>query len=80
MSAYLKCDVYRLSATVERQGLDRLAAQRRSPPRTPASSTAVASTPARPPGGGRLAKVTLTATSESDPTKTATATCPVIGL
>ncbi len=34
----------------------------------------------RAAGGDRLAKVKLTATSESDPTRTATATCQVIGL
>ncbi|MFD0471780.1 hypothetical protein ACFQ0B_28295 [Nonomuraea thailandensis] len=34
----------------------------------------------REAGGDRLAKVKLTATSESDPSKTMTATCPVIGI
>ncbi|MFD2350270.1 hypothetical protein ACFSTC_14420 [Nonomuraea ferruginea] len=31
-------------------------------------------------GGDRLARVKLTATSESDPAKSATATCLVVGV
>ncbi|GIH76514.1 peptidase M6 [Planobispora longispora] len=79
VSAYLDSDVYRLSATVEGRGwtvsLPNALASAEAGRRTAADVHAV-----RAPGGSRLAKVTLTAVSESDPSKTARATCRVIGL
>ncbi|MET8387695.1 M6 family metalloprotease domain-containing protein [Streptosporangium canum] len=79
VSGYLKSDVYRLSATVEGGGWTA------SVPNRLASADfgkqALVDVKAqRASGGSRLAKVTLTATSESDPSKTAKATCHVIGL
>ncbi|HEV2779309.1 MAG TPA: M6 family metalloprotease domain-containing protein [Actinophytocola sp.] len=78
VSAYLRGDVYRLSATVDGSGWtvslpNRLAsANVREQTQVPVY--------ARQDGpGSRLVRVKLTATSESDPTKTATATCYVIG-
>ncbi|MBB2748474.1 UNVERIFIED_ORG: M6 family metalloprotease-like protein [Microbispora rosea subsp. rosea] len=76
---YLNSDVYRLQAKVEGKGWSVI---------TPNALTAVGFGThddvtvhaQRADGGSRLATVTLTATSESDPTKTATAECHVIGL
>ena len=78
MSAYLKGDVYRLSATADGRGWTA------SLPNELATadsgrSTVVSVDARRGPGGAHLAKVTLTATSESDPSKTAKATCLVLG-
>ncbi|MGW5265070.1 M6 family metalloprotease domain-containing protein [Microbispora sp. NPDC004025] len=76
---YLNSDVYRLQAKVEGKGWSVI---------TPNALTAigfgehddVAVHAQRADGGSRLATVTLTATSESDPARTATARCHVIGL
>ncbi|GAA3067174.1 M6 family metalloprotease domain-containing protein [Streptosporangium carneum] len=79
VSAYLNEDVYRLSATVDGRGWTA------SLPNQLATAgfgerTLVAVNARRASGGARLAKVTLTATSESDPSRTAKATCHVVGL
>ena len=79
VSAYLNSDVYRLKAEVQGKGWtaqlpNALAAVDFG------KQELVAVNAVRASGGDRLAKVKLTATSESDPTKTVTATCPVIGL
>ncbi|WP_240506220.1 M6 family metalloprotease domain-containing protein [Thermoactinospora rubra] len=79
VSAYLGGDVYRLSATVEGRGWSA---------RLPNALAAVDARghelvtvhAVRSDGGSRLATVRLTATSESDPTKTMTATCHVVGI
>ncbi|MEQ4719674.1 M6 family metalloprotease domain-containing protein [Nonomuraea sp. B19D2] len=78
VSAYLNSDVYRLKAEVQGKGWT---AQL---PNALASvdfgkQDLVTVNAVRESGGDRLAKVKLTATSESDPTKTATATCHVVG-
>ncbi|GAA2802027.1 M6 family metalloprotease domain-containing protein [Nonomuraea dietziae] len=79
VSAYLGGDVYRLSASVEGSGWS---AQL---PNALASvgngkHESVTVNALRADGGSRLAKVKLTATSESDPAKSVTATCHVAGL
>ncbi|SPL91401.1 predicted protein [[Actinomadura] parvosata subsp. kistnae] len=79
VSAYLKSDLYRLKAEVQGKGWT---AQL---PNALASvafgkQALVTVNAVRGAGGDRLAKVKLTATSESDPTKTTTATCHVIGI
>ncbi|MGN9841743.1 M6 family metalloprotease domain-containing protein [Nonomuraea sp. H19] len=79
VSAYLNSDVYRLKAEVQGKGWTS---------QVPNALAAVAFgkqalvtvNAVRASGGDRLAKVKLTATSESDPAKTMTATCHVIGL
>ncbi|HEX4814824.1 MAG TPA: M6 family metalloprotease domain-containing protein [Nonomuraea sp.] len=79
VSAYLTSDVYRLTAEVQGKGWTA---------QVPNALAAVAFggranvtvNAVRESGGGRLALVTLTATSESDPARTMTATCHVIGL
>jgi M6 family metalloprotease-like protein len=68
----LGSDIYRLSVSVDRPGWsarlqNALAAVKAG------ESTAVPVYVTRPPGGGAPATITLKATSESDPTKTATA-------
>ncbi|MET7328037.1 M6 family metalloprotease domain-containing protein [Nonomuraea sp. NPDC005650] len=77
VSAYLNSDVYRLKAEVQGKGWT---AQL---PNALASvafgkQDLVTVNAVRGSGGDRLARVKLTATSESDPTRTATATCHVI--
>ncbi|MEV0583634.1 M6 family metalloprotease domain-containing protein [Nonomuraea sp. NPDC050310] len=79
VTAYLGGDVYRLSAKVDGRGWtvqlpNALAAVDNR------AHELVTVNAVRADGGSRLAKVTLTATSESDPTKTMTATCTAIGL
>ncbi|SDM54849.1 M6 family metalloprotease domain-containing protein [Nonomuraea jiangxiensis] len=79
VSAYLNSDVYRLKAEVQGKGWT---AQL---PNALASvafgkQEVVTVNAVRASGGDRLARVKLTATSESDPGKTMTATCHVIGL
>ncbi|MER7503592.1 M6 family metalloprotease domain-containing protein [Nonomuraea pusilla] len=79
VSAYLGGDVYRLKAEVQGKGWtaqlpNALAAVDFG------KKELVTVNAVRAGGGDRLAKVTLTATSESDPTKTVTATCHVVGL
>jgi M6 family metalloprotease-like protein len=71
-TAYLNCDIYRLSVSVEGQGwsarlVNALAAVKFG------ESTTVPLILSRGSGGAASAKVTLTATSESDPTKKANA-------
>lgn len=79
VSAYLNGDVYRLSAQVEGKGWSTQV------PNALAAvgfgkQSLVTVNAVRGDGGSRLAKVKLTATSESDPAKTMTATCHVVGL
>jgi M6 family metalloprotease-like protein len=79
VSAYLGSDVYRLKAEVQGKGWTTQV------PNALASvafgkQALVTVNAVRESGGDRLARVKLTATSESDPTKTMTATCHVIGL
>ncbi|MFI7150642.1 M6 family metalloprotease domain-containing protein [Nonomuraea sp. NPDC050022] len=79
VSAYLNSDVYRLKAEVQGKGWtaqlpNALAAVDFG------KQEVVTVNAVRASGGDRLGKVKLTATSESDPAKTVTATCPVIGL
>ncbi|MEU7744521.1 M6 family metalloprotease domain-containing protein [Nonomuraea sp. NPDC049158] len=79
VSAYLNSDVYRLKAEVQGKGWtaqlpNALAAIDFG------KQEVVTVNAVRASGGDRTAKVKLTATSESDPAKTVTATCPVIGL
>ncbi|MFC0860727.1 M6 family metalloprotease domain-containing protein [Sphaerimonospora cavernae] len=79
VSAYLKADVYRLKAEVDGRGWTAI---------TPNALAAVGFGDhafvtvhaKRGDGGSRLAGVKLTATSESDPAKTTTVTCIVVGL
>ncbi|GAA4072102.1 M6 family metalloprotease domain-containing protein [Nonomuraea soli] len=79
VTAYLGGDVYRLTATVDGRGWT---------VRLPNALAAVDNgrhelvtvDAVRADGGSRLAKVTLTATSESDPTKKMSAVCHTIGL
>ncbi|MFI9554478.1 M6 family metalloprotease domain-containing protein [Nonomuraea endophytica] len=79
VSAYLNGDIYRLKAEVQGRGWsaklpNALAAVDFG------KNELVTVNAVRGDGGSRLAKVKLTATSESDPAKTVTATCQVIGL
>jgi M6 family metalloprotease-like protein len=79
VSAYLNADVYRLKAEVQGKGWTA---------QTPNALASVAFgekalvtvNAVRAAGGDRLARVKLTATSESDPATTMTATCHVAGL
>ncbi|WP_240197256.1 M6 family metalloprotease domain-containing protein [Nonomuraea lactucae] len=77
VAAYLG-DVYRLKAEVQGNGwtaqVPNALAAVSFGKQAPVTVNAV-----RGAGGDRLAKVKLTATSESDPAKTATATCHVVG-
>ncbi|MFG1699113.1 M6 family metalloprotease domain-containing protein [Nonomuraea sp. NPDC049309] len=77
VSAYLNADVYRLKAEVQGKGwsvrLPNALASVEFGKQKPVSVDAVRD------GGAHVAKVKLTATSESDPAKTMTATCTVIG-
>jgi M6 family metalloprotease-like protein len=78
VSGYLGGDVYRLSATVDGRGWAI------SVPNQLASadfgrSVQVPVHARQDSSGARIARVNLTATSESDPTKTQTATCYAIG-
>ncbi|MFI6786876.1 M6 family metalloprotease domain-containing protein [Nonomuraea sp. NPDC050383] len=79
VSAYLGSDVYRLKAEVKGKGWT---AQLPNELASVAfgKQAGVTVNAVRASGGDRLATVTLTATSESDPARTATATCHVIGL
>ncbi|MEV4803316.1 M6 family metalloprotease domain-containing protein [Nonomuraea sp. NPDC049421] len=77
VSAYLNADIYRLKAEVQGKGWDvRL-------PNALASvefgKQELVSVDAVRTGGGHVGKIKLTATSESDPAKKATASCTVIG-
>ncbi|GAA4712899.1 M6 family metalloprotease domain-containing protein [Phytohabitans rumicis] len=76
VSAYLDSDVYRLSATVSGQGWEAwLPNQLATAEFGQSTRVKVAVKSAR--GAARTATVTLTATSESDPTKTVTRQCKV---
>jgi M6 family metalloprotease-like protein len=79
VSAYLGSDVYRLKAETKDRGwsvsVPNALAAVDFGDHQPVTVHAL-----RADGGSRLATVTLTATSESDPGKTATATCHVVGL
>ncbi|MFL6144628.1 MAG: peptidase M6 [Labedaea sp.] len=78
VSAYLNGDVYRLSATVDGRGwTTQLPNQLASTNFGTTVGVAVYAKQNSP--GSRLVRVNLTATSESDPTKTSTATCYVFG-
>ncbi|MFB9881667.1 M6 family metalloprotease domain-containing protein [Planobispora siamensis] len=79
VSAYLNNDVYRLSATVEGRGWT-VTLPNQLATAAAGKHTSAAVHAQRAQGGSRLAKVTLTAVSESDPSKTARATCLVTGL
>ncbi|MGW4640461.1 M6 family metalloprotease domain-containing protein [Sphaerisporangium sp. NPDC004334] len=79
VGAYLKSDVYRLSASVEGKGWSAWT------PNTLAAvgfgdSTLVPVYAQRAKGGDHLGRLKLTATSESDPAKTSTATCRLVGV
>ncbi|MBF8187432.1 M6 family metalloprotease domain-containing protein [Nonomuraea sp. K274] len=79
VSAYLNSDIYRLKAEVQGKGWTAQV------PNALASvafgkQALVTVNAVRGSGGDRLARVKLTATSESDPARTMTATCHVIGL
>lgn len=79
VSAYLNGDVYRLTASVSGNGWSVQL------PNALASvnfgdHTLVKVNALRADGGSRLGKVTLTATSESDPSKTMSTTCHAVGL
>jgi M6 family metalloprotease-like protein len=79
VSGYLKSDVYRLKAEVQGKGWTAQV------PNALASvdfgkQQLVTVDAVRASGGARLGDVKLTATSESDPSKTMTASCPVVGL
>jgi len=75
VSAYLKGDVYRLSAKVN--GKDWAVSLPNALTTANAGQQVTVPVYAKA-GSGPLAKITLTAKSESDPTKTATATCVAI--
>ncbi|MFK4084601.1 M6 family metalloprotease domain-containing protein [Kribbella sp. NPDC020789] len=75
VSAYLKGDVYRLSATVN--GKDWAVSLPNALTTANAGQQVTVPVHAKP-GSAPLAKITLTAKSESDPSKTATATCVAI--
>ncbi|MEU7000647.1 M6 family metalloprotease domain-containing protein [Nonomuraea sp. NPDC046570] len=79
VSAYLGSDVYRLKAEVQGRGWTAVVPNALAS--VESGKHALVSVHAqRGDGASRLAKVKLTATSESDPTKTMTTTCHVIGL
>jgi len=76
VSAYLGADVYRLSATAQSSGWsvrvpNALAVAQ-------AGTTGTATVYAKRESGGRLGRITLTARSESDPTRSDTATCVAV--
>ncbi|WP_330172613.1 peptidase M6 [Streptomyces sp. NBC_01498] len=77
-AAYEKSDVYRLSARVDGKNW-KVALPSRLATAEAGSSTTVKVAVAAGRGASRSGKVTLTARSESDPTKIATATCGVRG-
>ncbi|MFC5822235.1 M6 family metalloprotease domain-containing protein [Nonomuraea insulae] len=79
VSAYLNSDLYRLKAEVQGKGWTAQLPNALSSVAFGKQSL-VSVNAVRAAGGDRLARVKLTATSESDPSKTMTATCPVIGL
>jgi M6 family metalloprotease-like protein len=78
VSAYLGGDVYRVSATVDSNGWSAWVPNELATAQF-GQRVDVPVYAKQDDGGQRLAKVTLTATSESDPAKTSTATCYVVG-
>ncbi|WP_246075021.1 M6 family metalloprotease domain-containing protein [Nonomuraea terrae] len=78
VSKYLNNDVYRLTATVEGRGWTAQVPNALANLEFGERDTVIVNA-VRGDGGDRKAKVTLTATSESDPGKTMTATCNVNG-
>ncbi|SEG39144.1 M6 family metalloprotease domain-containing protein [Nonomuraea solani] len=79
VSAYLNSDLYRLKAEVQGKGWTAQLPNALSSVAFGKQSL-VSVNAVRGAGADRLARVKLTATSESDPSKTVTATCHVIGL
>lgn len=79
VSAYLKSDVYRLTAEVSGKGWTAQTPNALATVEFGGHDTVTVNA-ARGSGGDRLARVKLTATSESDPAKSATATCLVVGI
>ncbi|MFC6084278.1 M6 family metalloprotease domain-containing protein [Sphaerisporangium aureirubrum] len=79
VSAYLNSDVYRLSASTSTKGWTTW-----TPNQLTAlefgKTTLIPIEVQRTKTAPRLAKITLTATSESDPTKNSTTTCAAVGL
>ncbi|WP_214105674.1 M6 family metalloprotease domain-containing protein [Acrocarpospora catenulata] len=79
VSAYLNGDVYRLTAEVNGQGWT-ISLPNHLATADFGKNTTVPVHALRDQGGTRTAKIKLTATSVSDPTKTDTATCVAVGL
>ncbi|MEV4836346.1 M6 family metalloprotease domain-containing protein [Nonomuraea sp. NPDC049486] len=79
VSAYLKSDVYRLTAEVSGKGWTAQTPNALATVEFGGHDTVTVNA-VRGSGGDRLARVKLTATSESDPAKSATATCLVVGV
>ncbi len=79
VGSYLKSDVYRLATTVSGKGWTTWVPNQLST--LEFGKTALVPVYAqRAKGGDHLAKLKLTATSESDPSKKATATCQLVGI
>jgi hypothetical protein len=78
VSQYLDGDVYRLSATVQGTGWS-VSVPNRLASADFGEQVRVAVHAKQDSGGARLGRITLTATSESDPAKTSTATCYAVG-
>lgn len=78
VSKYVRGDVYRLSAKVDASGWS-VALPNELATAAAGSRTVVPVKVKQDTAGRKLARVTLTATSESDPTKKSTATCYAIG-
>jgi M6 family metalloprotease-like protein len=79
VTAYLGSDVYRLKAEIKGEGWSATTPNALAAVEFGDHETVKVDTQ-RAAGGSRLATVKLTATSESDPTKKASATCLVVGL
>ncbi|WP_245966799.1 M6 family metalloprotease domain-containing protein [Sphaerisporangium album] len=79
VSSYLKSDVYRVSATVDGKGWTTWLPNKLSAVEF-GKTGSVRVYAQRAASGDHLAKVKVTATSESDPTKTSTASCQMVGL
>ncbi|MEV0593644.1 M6 family metalloprotease domain-containing protein [Nonomuraea cavernae] len=79
VSAYLNTDVYRLKAEARGKGWTARLPNALATVDFGKHATVTVNA-VREAGGARLGKIELTATSESDPSKTVTATCHVVGL
>ncbi|GII84409.1 peptidase M6 [Sphaerisporangium siamense] len=79
VASYLKSDVYRLSAAVDGKGWTAWLPNKLTAVDFGKTASVVVYAQ-RTPGGNHLAKVNLTATSESDPSKTSTASCRLVSL